>query len=165
MVQVVVDALEEAVNRSEDLHPSKLAARRATNPKYELYHPKQYRKRYPIFWWLEKLAYGKFITRELTSVAVGYVAMLLMLEVWVLSEGQGAYERFGNLLQSPPVLFFHGVVLLFLLFHSVTWFNLAPKALVLHLGRRRVPDAAVLAGHYAAWLVATAVLVWYLVGS
>ena len=153
------------MNRPADLHTSKPVAWKAGNPNYDLYHPNQYRKRYPIFWWLEKLAYGKFITRELTSVAVGYAAILLMLEVWVLSKGQGAYERFENLLQSPLVLIFHGVVLLALLFHSVTWLNLAPRAMVLHLGRRRVPDGAVVAGHYAAWLVATGLVTWYLVGS
>ena len=146
MVQVVVDALGKTVNRA--------------NPKYELYHPKWYRKDYPIFWWLEKLAYGKFITRELTSLAVGYAAVFLMLQVWVLSKGQATYERFLDFLTSTPVLIVHGVVLVFLLFHSVTWFNLAPKALVLRLGRWRIPDVIVLAGHYAAWLVATLLVVW-----
>ncbi len=131
------------------------------NPKYELYRPKSYRKRYPIFWWLEKPAYSKFITRELTSLAVGYAVVLLMLQVWVLSKGQATFERFLDFLESTPVLIFHGVVLVFLLFHSVTWFNLAPKALVLRLGRRRIPDAIVLAGHYAAWSVATALTIWW----
>ena len=144
-------ALEEAVNQS--------------NPKYELYHPKWYRKRYPIFWWLERFAYGKFITRELTSLAVGYAAMLVVLQVWVLSRGEPAYERFMEFLRAPPILVFHGFVVLFLLFHTVTWLNLAPKALVLHVRGKRVPDAAVLAAHYAAWLAATVLLVWLLVGS
>ena len=130
------------------------------NPKYQLYHPKWYRKRYPIFWWLEKLTYVKFITRELTSLAVCYAAVFLMLQVWVLSKGQATYERFLDFLTSTPVLIVHGVVLVFLLFHSVTWFNLAPKALVLRLGRWRIPDVIVLAGHYAAWLVATLLVVW-----
>ena len=164
MVQVVVDALEEALNHPEDLHPFSSPARKAANPKYELFHPKWYRPRYPIFWWMEKLAYGKFITREMTSLAVGYTAVLLMLEVWVLSRGQETYERLLGLLASPPVLIFHAVVLLFLLFHSLTWFNLAPKALVIRLGGKLIPDAAVLAGHYAAWLVATSLVIWYLVG-
>lgn len=146
MVQIAVDALGEAVNRA--------------NPKYELYHPKWYRKRYPIFWWLEKFAYAKFITRELTSLAVAYAALFLMLQVWALSKGPETYQRFLDFLGSTPVLIFHGVVLVFLLFHSVTWFNVAPKALVLSLGRRRVPNAIVLAGHYAAWLLATALVVW-----
>ncbi len=140
------------------------AAGEAANPKYEMFHPKWYRKQLPIFWWLEKPAYAKFITRELTSLAVGYAALLIMLEIWVLSRGPEAHERFRNLLASPPVLVFHGVVLLFLLFHSVTWFNLAPKALSVRLGRRRVPDAVVLAGHYASWLIATALVVWSLLG-
>ena len=161
----MADALEEAVNHFHERRPARLAARRASNPKYELYHPKWYRKKIPIFWWLEKLAYGKFITREMTSVAVGYAAVLLIVQVWVLSRGEQAYERFLHFMQSPAVLVFHGVVLLFLLFHTVTWLNLAPKALVLHVRRKRVPDAAVLAGHYAAWLVATALSVWFLVGS
>ena len=39
------------------------------NPKYRLYHPKWYRSRIPIFWWLGKLSYTKFIGRELTSEA------------------------------------------------------------------------------------------------
>ena len=81
------------------------------------------------------------------------------------SEYADAYQRFTDLLRSPVVLMLHGVVLLSLLFHSVTWLNLAPRALVLHLGRRRVPDAAVLAAHYAAWLAATALVVWLLVAS
>ena len=134
------------------------------NPKYELYHPKWHRERYPILWWLRKPAYTKFITRELTSLAVGYAAVLLVLQVWFLSRGEQAYERFVQFLQSPAALVLHGVVLLFLLFHSVTWLNLAPKALVLRLGGKRLPDGAVLAGHYAAWLGATALVVWFLVG-
>ena len=138
--------------------------RPATNPKYVLYHPKWYRKRYPIFWWLERTAYTKFIIRELTSLAVCYAAVLLMLEVWVLARGPETYDRFQGLLRLPAVLIFHVVVLLFLLFHSISWLNLTPKALVLYLGRRRVPDVAVLLGHYAAWLIATALVVWYLVG-
>jgi fumarate reductase subunit C len=130
------------------------------NPKYQLYHPKWYREDYPIFWWLEKLAYGKFIVRELTSLAVGYTAVLLMFQLWVLSQGQETYQHFLRHLQSTPVMIFHGVVLAFLLFHSVTWFNLAPKALVLRLGHRRIPGALVLSGHYAAWLAATALVIW-----
>jgi fumarate reductase subunit C len=135
-----------------------------TNPKYELHHPKWYRKRLPIFWWLERFSYAKFITRELTSLAVGYTAMLLIAQVWFLSSGEQAYERFLSVLRSPAVLIFHGIVLLFLLFHSITWLNLAPKALVLRVGSKRLPDVAVLAGHYAAWLGATALLVWLVVG-
>ena len=136
-----------------------------TNPKYELYHPKWYRRRYPIFWWLGRPAYVKFITRELTCLAVGYAAVLLILQVWVLSRGEQAYERFLDFLQAPAVLVFHGLVLLSLLFHSVTWLLAAPKALVLRVRGKRLPDVAVLVAHYGAWLATTALVFWLLVKS
>lgn len=145
--------------------PPELVGHEASNPKYELYHPKWYRKRYPIFWWLERFSYRRFIARELTSLAVGYAAVLVVVQVWVLARGPQAFERYVQILGSPAMLAFHGLMLVALLFHSVTWLNLAPKALVLRLRHRRVPDAAVLVGHYVGWLAATALVIWYLAGS
>jgi fumarate reductase subunit C len=153
------------VSRPGGVRSSAFSERAAANSKYQPYHPKWYRKRYPIFWWLGRFAYGKFIARELTSLGVGYAAVLLMLQVWVLSRGPEAHELFRELLASPPVMLLHGLVLCALLFHSITWLNLAPRALVLRLGGVRIPDAALLAGHYAAWLGATALVVWYVAAS
>ena len=132
------------------------------NESYKIYHPRWHRERTPIFWWLKKLSYVKFITRELTSLGVAYTAVLLLIQIWILSRGEAAYDRFEALLASPPALVFHGLILLVLLFHTITWLNLAPKALVLRLRGRRVPDAAIVAAHYAAWLFGTALVVWYL---
>jgi len=133
---------------------------KAVNPDYTAYHPKWWRRRIPIFWWLGRRAYVKFIGRELTSPFVAYAAFLLLIQTWALTRGEAAYDRFTEWLQPGPVLIWHGIVLLALLFHTVTWLNLAPKAIVLHLGGRRIPDAAVLAAHYAAWLVVSAAVVW-----
>ncbi|PQM45591.1 Fumarate reductase subunit C [Mycobacterium talmoniae] len=52
------------------------------------------------------------------------------------------------------------VTLAFVLLHAVTWFGLAPRAMVLHLRGRRVPARAVLAGHYAAWLAISVFVAW-----
>ena len=54
-------------------------------------------------------------------------------------------------------------VLGIVVFHSVTWLSLAPQALVVKLGKRRVPDAIVLLAHYGAWLLASVVVVWFFV--
>ena len=72
------------------------------NESYKIYHPRWHRERMPIFWWLKKLAYVKFITRELTSLGVAYTAILLLIQIWILSRGEAAYERFLALLASPP---------------------------------------------------------------
>jgi fumarate reductase subunit C len=130
------------------------------NPGYTLYHPRWHRRRIPIFWWLGHVAYTRFIVRELTSVAVAYAALLLLVQVWAAGRGAETYARFQEWLAAPPVLALHGAVLLALVLHTVTWLALAPKALVIHVAGRRLPDAAVIAGHYAAWLGASAAIAW-----
>ena len=135
------------------------------NPDYKLYHPKWHRTRMPIFWWLRRLSYTVFIGRELTSVFVGYSAVLLLFQARAIGQGEAAYDRFLSWLQLPAVVALHVIVLLIVLLHTVSWLSLAPQALVLRLRGRRVPDAVVLAAHYASWLVASALVAWVLLGT
>ncbi len=134
------------------------------NPDYTEYHPKWYRRRMPIFWWLGKRSYTKFISRELTAVFVAYTALGLLIQIWCLASGPEAYEHFLGHLRDGPVVVLNVAALLALLFHSFTWFNLAPSALVLSIGGRRVPNAVVLLAHYGAWLGTSALVAWLLVG-
>ena len=133
------------------------------NPAYRRYHPKWYRARMPIFWWLRRVSYFRFIARELTSVFVAYAGVLLLVQVRSVAAGPEALARFTGWLQLPPVAALHVVVLLALLFHTITWLHLAPRAMVVRLGGRRVPDVAVLLGHYGAWLAASGLVVWAVV--
>ena len=137
----------------------------SVNPNYKRYHPPWYRRRMPIFWWLRSLAYTKFISRELTSLGVAYCALLLLVQAWAVGRGAATYERFQEVLQTPAALILHGVILLVVLFHAITWLNLAPKALVVRLGGRRLPDGLILAGHYFAWIGVSALLAWLLIGG
>ncbi len=132
---------------------------------YRPYHPAVHRERMPIFWWLHTLSYAKFISRELTSLAVAYASVLLLAEVAAVGRGPAAYARFLAFLAAPPVLALHVAVFLALLFHTVTWLGLAPQAMAMRLGGRRVPDRAVLAAHYLAWLAATGLAAWLLAGG
>ncbi|MBI3981273.1 MAG: fumarate reductase subunit C [Gemmatimonadetes bacterium] len=132
------------------------------NPAYRRHHPKWYRARMPIFWWFRKAAYFRFIARELTSVFVAYSSVLLLVQLRAVAAGPEALARFTAWLHLRPVVALHVVVLLALLFHTVTWLHLAPRAIVIRLGRRRVPDVAVLLGHYGAWLAASGLVVWLL---
>ena len=63
---------------------------------------------------------------------------------------------------APVVLTLNVVSVGFLVFHAITWFNLAPQAMVIHVGRRRVPGALIAASNYAAWVIATALVAWLL---
>jgi len=124
--------------------------------RYALYHPRWHRRRVSVWWWLKSRRYASFVLRELTSVFVALFALVLLALVRSLAAGPEAYARFQARLAAPAVLALHALVLLFLLFHSITWFNLAPKAIVLRIRGKRVPDWAVAGANYAAWLVLSA---------
>ena len=134
-------------------------------PIHRPYHPKWHRERMPIFWWTRRPAYVKFIARELTSLAVGWAAIALVALLAAVGRGEASYRRFFELLASPWAIALHLLVLVALVFHTVTWLNLAPQALTLKLRGRRVPDGAVVAAHYAAWLVASLVIVFLVAGA
>ncbi len=117
------------------------------------YHPKWYRRRVSVWWWLEGWSYTGFVLRELSSVFVALFCGVLLWEVRALGQGAEAYARFLARLGTPPFLALHAVAFLFVLFHSITWFNLAPKAMAVRLKGRRVPDVLISGANYAAWLV------------
>jgi fumarate reductase subunit C len=58
----------------------------------------------------------------------------------------------------------NGIAFLFVLYHTITWFHLTPKALVVRLGGKRVPDSLLLALNYLAWIALSAAVVWIMRG-
>ena len=76
--------------------------------------------------------------------------------MWAVGRGGAAHARFLAWLASPLALAWHVLVLAVLLFHTITWLNLAPSAITLRVAGRRVPDAAIVLGHYLLWLAASA---------
>ncbi len=132
----------------------------AQNPHYTPYHPKWYRTRMPIFWWVNKWAHIRFILRELTSLFVAFYVLVLLFEIRALAQGPEAYAGFLAWLKSPASLVLHFITLLFVLFHSVTWFSLAPKALVIRVGKKPVPGVAIMAANFIAWGVVSLVIAW-----
>ncbi len=127
---------------------------------YSKYHPKWYRTRMPIFWWVHKWAHTKFILRELTSVFIAFYALVLLGQIRALTQGPEAYASFLDWLQSPVSIGLHLLAFVFVVFHSVTWFHLAPKALVLRLGTKRVPDRVIIGVNYIAWGIFSLVVAW-----
>lgn len=123
---------------------------------------KTYKKRMSIFWWTSRWAHIKFIGRELTSVFVAGYAILFMFYVRSIYQGAESFEQFSSLLRSPFVIIVHVIALLALLFHSVTWFNLAPKAMVIKVGEKTVPGIVIILMNYGGWLVISVALIWLL---
>ena len=109
-----------------------------------------------LWWWLENRAYFKFIIRELTSVFVGIFAVLSLWQVRALGQGPDAYAAFMDRLGTPGFALLNGAVLLFVLYHAITWLNLVPTIMVIRLGERRVPDRIIAGAHYVLWAALSA---------
>ena len=126
------------------------------------YLPKTYRPRMSTYWWLGRWPYLKFILRELSSVFVAWFVVLTLLQISALRRGPAAYGAFQAWLRNPFVVILNVLAFFFVLFHAVTWFNLAPKAMAVRLGGRRVPSVLIAAPNYIAWFVISAALAWLL---
>jgi len=130
------------------------------NHNYIKYHPRWHRTPIPVFWWIRKWVYIKFILRELTSIAVASFAMVLLFQVKALIQGPQAYSELTKLLSTPISVILHSIALIFLLFHSITWFSLAPKALVVRIGNWLIPDRAIIGLNMIAWIFISLVIGW-----
>lgn len=124
------------------------------------FHPRWYRRRTSTFWWLGSWPYLKFILRELSSIAVALAVLLTLLQIRALLAGPQAYARLQQTLRSPIVVLFNVVAFFFVLFHSITWFNLGPKAMAVRVRGKRIPDLFLAAPNYVLWVVVSGVIAW-----
>ena len=115
-------------------------------------------------WWLKRKPYILFMIRELTSVFVaGYCVFLLVL-IFKLGEGSSAYSNFIMTLQSPSSVTLHIISLIFVLYHTITWFNLTPKILVLYRGEERISQRLVAGMFYITWTAVSFIVAWLVLG-
>jgi fumarate reductase subunit C len=112
------------------------------------------------YWWLHRRSYLLFILRELSSVFVAWFVVFLLLLVAAVSGGEESYRWFLAWAAHPAVVALNVVSLLFVILHTVTWFNLAPQAMAVRLQGRRVPGVWIAASNYAAWVVVSALVAW-----
>jgi fumarate reductase subunit C len=78
--------------------------------------------------------------------------------VVAVSKSDVAYREFLDWSGNPVVLSLNIVSLLFIVLHAVTWFNLAPQAMVVHVGGKRLPGSLIAASNYAGLVVVSIVI-------
>lgn len=134
-------------------------------PRYTSFHPRWLRTRVSTYWWLERRSYLAFILRELSSVFVAWFVIYLLLLVRAVARGSDGYQTFLEWSGHPLVLALNVVALVFVVFHAITWFNLAPQALAVRVRGKRVPGLLIAVSNYVVWAVASALVIWLLVGG
>ena len=129
-------------------------------PAYTEFHPRWYRPRVSVYWWLGEWRYLRFILRELSSVFVAVFVIVTLLGLRALRNGPEAYARFMHRFENPAAIALSTISFFFVLFHSITWFNLAPSAMAIRFRGRRLPNIVVAAPNYVLWLVASVAVAW-----
>ncbi|MFQ6674864.1 MAG: fumarate reductase subunit C [Fidelibacterota bacterium] len=119
-----------------------------------------YHRPFPNTWWLKRRPYFLFMVRELTSVFVAGYCVFLLVMISRFAQGAVIYPDVVELLKSPLSVIFHALALPLVLYHTITWFNLTPKILVLRIGEERIPPALIAGGFYAGWIVLSFAIGW-----
>lgn len=125
----------------------------------------------PTSWWLSDPHFGRsyyrqYIAREATCIAIALYGLLFVIGLGCLAAGEQSFTGFTGAMQSPLGVILQLILLAFTVYHTVTWFQLAPQGMKpLRLGGERVPAARVTQAHFVVWAVvslAILLIVWML---
>jgi fumarate reductase subunit C len=118
----------------------------------------------PVLWWVRKRSYFVFVMRELSSIFIAWLVLYLCLFVRAVGRGEEAYEAFLDRAASPWLVAVNVVAFGFVVLHTITWFALTPKAMVVAVRGRRVPGVVIIGAQYAVLAVVSG-FVWWLVSA
>jgi len=119
-----------------------------------------YRRPISTWWWTKKRTYFVFAMRELSSIFIGWLVVYLLLFIRAVGRGVAAYHDFLDWADSPWLVVLNVVAFLFVLLHTVTWFNLTPQAMDVRMRGTRVPAVAIIASQYVGLAVVSGFVFW-----
>ena len=110
-------------------------------------------------WWRRNPWFVGYMAHEATALAVAAYALILLIGLVRLGQGEAAWAQWLAFLASPLSLALHGVLLLAFAYHAWTWFQIMPRTLppMRWRGARVAADTITRIG-LAAALVASALL-------
>lgn len=117
---------------------------------------REYIRPMPGGWWMKKTTYLAFMVRELTSLFVGGYALFLLL----LASRRHDAGLFAALLDNTFLTVMQIVALPMVLYHTITWFNLTPKAMVVWRGEEKVSPLLIAGVNYVAWVVVSVIVLF-----
>ena len=92
------------------------------------------------------------------------MALSVAIILWQLSalrNGPEAYAQFQDRMQSPWMIAVSVIIFGFVMFHSITWFNLTPRAMpAVRVGGKRVPEVMIALPNYFIWIAISAIVAW-----
>ncbi|OGI61840.1 MAG: fumarate reductase [Candidatus Muproteobacteria bacterium RBG_16_60_9] len=110
-------------------------------------------------WWRRNPFYLWYMVREASCVFITIYALVLLVGLWRLSQGQAAFDAWRAALTTPISVVFHLMALVLVIYHSWTWFKIMPKTMpFIRIGGRRIADRTIITSGVIATIVASLVL-------
>lgn len=115
-------------------------------------------------WWKKNPYFIEYMIHEGTAFFVAAYAIILLVGLVRLGQGEAAWNGWLEALKSPLSIAVHLLLLLAILYHSYTWFKIMPRTLppIMVGGKKLAPGAITGGGLLAAIVASLAVLglVW-----
>ncbi|WP_392560428.1 fumarate reductase subunit C [Orbus mooreae] len=118
-------------------------------------------------WWLKLRYYFFYILRESTAFFMIWTSLVLMFGVvcsHINEMGQNEFYRFIFFLQHPVVIVINTLALLSALIHSLTWFNLAPKAMNIIIAGKKTPNMLFTLGLWCITIIISTIMLLLIFG-
>jgi fumarate reductase subunit C len=110
-------------------------------------------------WWRRDPFFMRYMQREATAVAVAVYAIVLCAGVMRLSQGEAAWNGWLVALRSPWSLLLHALLLVAMVVHAKSWFEIMPKTMpMIVIGGKRLAASTITRTGWAAAIVASALL-------
>ena len=110
-------------------------------------------------WWKRNPFFVRYMARELTAFVVAAYAVVLLVGVVRLSQGERAFGEFVAGLRDPWSVGLHMGLLAIFVYHTWSWFSIMPKTMPpVVVAGRRLSAAAITGLGLAAAVVASVAL-------
>jgi fumarate reductase subunit C len=110
-------------------------------------------------WWRRDPFFVRYMVREATAFAVLGYAIVLMVGLVRLAQGEAAWNGWLAALRTPWSIAAHLALLLSFAVHAKSWFDIMPKTMpMMRVGGRRVAQETITRIGYAATVLASIAL-------
>ena len=107
-------------------------------------------------WWKRDPFFVRYMAREMTAFAVAAYAVILGVGAVRLAQGEAAWNGWLEALRSPLSIVLHLVLLVAMVVHAKSWFEIMPKTMpMIHLGGKRLDGRTITRAGWAAAVVAS----------
>ena len=106
-------------------------------------------------WWKRNTYYFGYMAREVTALFVAAYAVVLLVGVVRLAQGEAAFNSWLQALKNPLSVGFHLVLLATFVYHTWSWFNIMPITMpMMFVGGKRVQPGTITRAGLATAVVA-----------